>query len=514
MIFRRFFAVSAASLLYFALFCGTFAHNVFADVVHAYRKPSETDLQWLSAADSVPVPDMLGIVQVGFASSTNNALMPRRGPCSPAYVQIPIPAPSVPSVPPPPETADNGMTIGLAPEVDGVVNIAPIVIDSSTAIVQMTGERLPPPAEVPREESLVVPLATSAATPPLPLPVIGKHHGDASDHSTAHFGARRNNVDGGCDGRSGKPYSGKHRLHVPDMLGSSAWFTGYSVGTNDTTVVLPTMLLTQPNVTERFNASVQNRIWADYRHWNNAVSLNGKSRPVEQFSFGLEKQILRRTAVEVHVPIISQFASKQTADSFATSTELGNILVSVKQMLRQNSKWTVSGGIGVTLPTAEDYRLPIATARLKNSASSLVSFFGVQWHPNHDTFGHFIVQANLPIEKNELVFGDTRQKIEGQQVIRTGIQLGHWIYRMEHGELPCRWGAFAEVHYTAVMHGSPQYKPGDVFVSAVGSNQSTLTAAVGMPVVFGQLTCTNSLILPLSNHPFSVGYGFSLTRQF
>ena len=503
MIFHRFFAPAVAILLCSALFCG---NDSFAEVVHAYRKPDEADIRWLLGNNLSPAPDLPDIVQVGFASPPGNILVPRSDPCRPVKVPIPMP-----SVPPPPQTASHRMDTGLVPEVDGVVSIAPIVIDSATSIIQMAGDRLPPPSEVPREASFAIPPVDLVAEP-LAKPNNEGRFGDVPDHSPPKFGAKKCNH-----------HENDQRFSVPDMLGGSDWLTGYSVGTTDGTTqfTLPTMLLSRPNVMERFNADVQNRIWADYRHWNNAVSISGngtfESRAVEQFSFGLETRILRRSSLELRAPVISQFASKQTADSFASSVELGNVSVSVKQVLYQGARWTISGGGGATLPTAEDYRSPIADARLKNNAYYLVQFLGVQWHPNNDTFGHVVVQADLPIKKNELVFGEDRRKVDGQQVIRTGVQLGHWIYRADqHVEHPFRLGAFAEVHYAVVTVGSSRQELGNTYIGAFDSRKSTLTAAVGMPMVLGKLTCANSLILPISgsDYPFSVGYGFSLTRQF
>ena len=500
--FCRFFAVAAAILLCFALFCGNFAcHFAYAEVVHAYRKPSESDLQWLLGGDPFPATESLGIVQVGFTDTAASMLVPRCGPCSPVSVPIPMP-----SIPPPPQTVNSRMNAGLVSDVDGVVNIAPIIVDSPTSVVQMTGERLPPPLEVPKETSLAVPLVDFSIEP-LPMPDKREYFRDDSYFPTdpcrpvTDFGAECSN-----------DYMNKPRFYTPDMLGSSAWLTGYSVGENSTSFTLPTMLLTRPNVVERFNASVQNRIWADYRHWNHAVSLGSESRAVEQFSFGLEAQVLRQSSVELRVPLISQFSSKQMGN---TSVELGNVSVFTKQVLCQNARWTISGGMGATLPTAEDWRASNG-ARLKNNAYYLVSFLGIQWHPNNNTFGQFVLQTDMPMEKNELIFGTARQKIDGQQVIRTGLQLGHWIYRADHDNRPCRLGTFAEINYAVITDGSPLYHLNGVDVSAFETQKSTLTAAVGMPMIFGKLTCTNSLFMPISGsrRPFSVGYGFSLSQQF
>ncbi|MCL2709766.1 MAG: hypothetical protein FWE95_02700 [Planctomycetaceae bacterium] len=493
--FRRFLTVAAAILLCCALFCGNFSHFALAEVVHAYRKPSEEDLQWLfgNVTQSTSVtPD---VVQVGFANSPHNVLMSHPGPCNPVNVPVPMPP-----IPPPPQTANGRMHTGLVPEADGVVNIVPYIVDSVPSIVQMgTGERLPPPLELPREASLDVPLVDFAAEP-LPMPDEREHIWDVPDYSTFDFHS------GYGTHRPNKP-----RFYAPDMIGSSAWLTGHNIRANGLTFSLPTMLLSRPNVVEHFNAGAQNRIWADYRHWNNAVSFGGKSRAVEQLSFGLETQLLRSSSVELRVPVISQFASKQMPGTFATATELGNVSVFLKQILCQDSRWTISGGVGATLPTAEDLRLP-TSVRLKNNASYLVSFLGAQWQPNCYTFGHFVVQADFPMAKNEWTVGTHRERVNGQQVIRTGLQLGHWIYRVDHGRHPSRLGAFAEINYAVVTSG---YASGHVG-GAIDTRKSALTAAVGVPLVLDQLTCTSSLIVPISgsDRPFDVGYSFSLSRLF
>lgn len=488
-----------------AFFCTLFAHFADAEVVQAYRKPSEADIQWLFSDALTPIPNATSPAVIIQAEYTP-PLTPH--PCKPA--QLPNPP-----IPPAPQ-AMNRRDTGLIAEEGGVAAIAPVVVDAATPVVQMSGDRLPPPSKVPTESPLPVPVANPAAET-MPLPESREPASDVPWHPFGDCG----NVPGACDAcLSYDDYTHKY-FYVPDMIGSSAWLTGYSSGFNTTRFTLPTMLLTRPNVAEHFNADVQTRIWADYRHWSNAMSINDgttiTNRAVEQFSFGLEKQILRRSSVELRVPVIYQFGSGQPLGK--TATELGNVSVFAKQVLRQGSRWTITGGIGTTLPTAEDWR-PAVDARLKNKAYYFVSFLGVQWHPNNKSFGHIIMQADMPIEKNALSFGGNSVKVDGQQMMRTGIQLGRWLYRDDQGKKPCRLGVFAEVDYAVVTDGSADravLSGSDmIYVSAFNSQRSTLTAAAGMPMVFGKLTCANSIILPISgsNRPFSVGYNFSLSRQF
>jgi hypothetical protein len=215
-------------------------------------------------------------------------------------------------------------------------------------------------------------------------------------------------------------------------------------------------------------------------------------------------------------------------DEISATAELGNISLFFKQAMSQGPRWTFAGGVGASLPSAPSWE-PFENARLKNSACSLVMFLGAQWHPNSKTFGHFVVQADIPTKENELiVVGEPVKKVAGQRAIRTGLQFGRWIYRADNDKRPCRFGLFSEVNYAVITAGSSAqnlqfntkddslYEKQEMYVSAFNSRRSTLTAAIGVPMVFGKLSCMNSLILPISGNdrPFSVGYNVSLSRQF
>ena len=574
MIFRYFNSI----LLCSALFIGNFAS---AEVVQAYRTPSDADLKWLLGDAAVPIPSVASpavIVQTGHVipKSTKIPMLPG-DPCRPAGLPNP-------PIPPAPQSVAGKMNAGLETDEEGVVNITATVTDAFTPVVQMAGDRIPPPIAVPREQDSSLPVLTTESTVerqpierPLDLPSymdddIGCGSGPYCSGKTKRSGFpcfcltcvtcgdHRKNKQHVCgdDGTShdtqwierlDKIYWDSRTFgNVPDMIGSGTWFTGHEAGITVTTIdgngavietfssqfTLPTMLLTRPNMAEHFNAGVQNRIWADYRHWHDAVSVYTNNsavspivaeekRVIEQFTFGLEKQISRDASIEIRMPILYQFGS---GSDDTAAAELGNASLFLKQILLQGSRMTFSGGVGTSLPTADDWR-PLANARLKNNVHYLVTFIGAQWHPKNNMFGHWVVQTDIPIKKHELVLnGQPSVEVDGQHVIRTGIQLGRWVHRADYGKRPSRFGVFAEVNYAVITKGSPQKEIDDkalnlntatsIYVSEFGSEKSTLTAAMGMPMVFGKLTCVNSLIMPISGNdrPFSVGYNFSLSRQF
>ncbi|MCL2005985.1 MAG: hypothetical protein FWG73_07440 [Planctomycetaceae bacterium] len=527
-------------------FAPLFSNAVFGEtnvdstgIVQAYRKPSEDDLQWLFGNNTTNPNEIQGgrIVQVRapvtdlahpIVQMSLNILPPPEAPREPEIVlprfnALPPETPREPEIllprfnAPPPEVPQEPEI--APPRVDAL----PPEVPQEPEIVPSRVNALPP--EAPRELDIVLPRTTPS--PPeriAPLPV---HHEKIQLFDTPD--------DTDCWDNVGKNWpclcptclicGSERRQHAkpsaaPNMLGGSAWLPGYSVGTTgDSTMqfTLPTMLMSRPNVAEYFNAAAQTRTWADFRHWNNAVSLNGESRGVEQFSFGLEAEILQGNSVELRLPVFYQFGSGQS--DAVTSAELGNISVFLKHVFSRNMQWTIACGGGVSVPTAKNWQ-PDATSELRNDVYYLVPFVGIQWHPDKRMFGQFVLQYDVPIEKYELSYGGNSVSANGQEVFRAGLQLGHWLYRADRGKRPCRVGAFAEFNYALVTKGSPSFSSSSdtdgIFVSNLHSGESTLTAALGLPMVFGKLTSTNAFILPISlgERPFSVGYNFSLSREF
>ncbi|MDR1141356.1 MAG: hypothetical protein LBL62_06670, partial [Planctomycetaceae bacterium] len=269
----------------------------------------------------------------------------------------------------------------------------------------------------------------------------------------------------------------------------------------------------------------KNRIWFDYRRLNNATSINAtdfrKSRTVDQFTFGLETSLNRCSSVEVRIPLFNQFASKQFEipnRSAGSATELGNLSLIFKHLLARSNELTFSGGLGVVFPTAENWRL--SNAMLKNETYYLVPYFSLQWHPNEDFFGHFLVQTDVPVSGNKLRFNDDTLTINESTIVRLGWQLGRWFYRNELGSHSCRLGGFLELDWTITTNHADNGRIsddwGNVFVRSTINKPQPLHIVMGIPVLFGQLSITNAVILPITdNHrSFSVCYDFSLSRRF
>jgi hypothetical protein len=344
-------------------------------------------------------------------------------------------------------------------------------------------------------------------------------------------------------------------LDNPDMVGNGVWgawrvagFSGrFRNGSQSQWADLqasPNLLLSRPDVANHFNAETRNRIWIDYRQFNNAVG-NGRflawqnefieeSRTLNLFTFGLEKRIGKLSSLEIRVPLIYQYDSGFDAGSLSfanrrnltrgSEVEIGNILLTSKYIFARTKKYTLAAGIGTSLPTADDWKITGYDAAIKNKSYNIISFVGAQYHPNDSTFGHLLVQADIPVNGNELQLNDQKINIDESQIIRVGLQLGRWFYRNERGLYSCRIGGFVELDYAIAVNSADNGSLADninninysnIFISSTKNKPDELNLAFGLPVMFGLLSINNALIIPISNdHQFSIAYNFSLSRRF
>lgn len=128
LIYRRFCSPLCIILLGSVLSTGMMEDFVSAEVTQAYRRPSEADLQWLF--DGQPQPrrkpseNPPPVVQTAFTRLNSE---PRK------RVGLPMPP-----IPPAPNVLENRPPQGILPL-------------EENRVLQMSGDRLPPPAEVPKE---------------------------------------------------------------------------------------------------------------------------------------------------------------------------------------------------------------------------------------------------------------------------------------------------------------------------------------------------------------------------
>ena len=114
-------------------------------------------------------------------------------------------------------------------------------------------------------------------------------------------------------------------------------------------------------VAENESSLPQDRWIFGYNFFNDPSSgIPGVRIPdVNHYEVGLERTFCDRMgSLQIRVPFASTLASDQVADlSSARDTEFGNLYFLLKTVLRETDNTFFSGGLGLSVPTADDTQL-------------------------------------------------------------------------------------------------------------------------------------------------------------
>lgn len=216
------------------------------------------------------------------------------------------------------------------------------------------------------------------------------------------------------------------------------------------------------------------RIYASYHHFHNPLLLIDPLGRVADVNFdrvtaGLEKTFCSgMMSLEARVPFGRGLDSDQSGDVFGNfrATEFGNVVVIGKSYLLRSCCWSLTGGVGVSIPTADDARYfddtGLLVSEIENDSYHIQPFLGMLWTPNDRLFFESFVAADFDANGYEVLVGesilgpDTRQKVgtyNDQSLLIVDLKLGYWLLRNPHCSHGCIAGVAptVEVHYTSTM---------------------------------------------------------------
>jgi hypothetical protein len=276
------------------------------------------------------------------------------------------------------------------------------------------------------------------------------------------------------------------------------------------------------------------------------------------YTFGVEQTFWENLlSLELRVPVVTGLASKNTLsvgtptgpatflDEFTTDpfgnplfnvtatpqntlghedTEFGNLTLILKSALYRDrtAGLTVSGGLGVVIPTAEDTQVrlvdyasfiivPVPSfqrerdVRIANETASLSPFLAALYAPNPRWFTQGFAAVEVPVGGSQITYTDhfilganptllapgtpgpagtivapftVQGTIHEQTLLHLDWNVGYWVYRGREdawlsGIAPC-----FEVHYTSTLNNAERVQlPGNANI--VAPNPANL--AVGLP---------------------------------
>lgn len=181
---------------------------------------------------------------------------------------------------------------------------------------------------------------------------------------------------------------------------------------------------------------------------------------MNRYVFGFEKTFLDGWgSIEFRAPFASTVNSTSNADgSFGSGHgEFGNVFLVVKGLLHSTERIVISGGLGISIPTANDVRFNLGGADLlniQNEAVILTPFLAALWTPSDRVFAQSWLGFGFDPTGNSVLTNldgkglTSVGKIYDPTTFQLDLQLGFWLIHPSTRDAGLRGLApFVELHH-------------------------------------------------------------------
>ena len=272
----------------------------------------------------------------------------------------------------------------------------------------------------------------------------------------------------------------------------------------------PTFNCTRANLAENNSPLPRSRIYTRYNHFHNInqVDIFGETFPdgvnqlnIDRFTFGGEWAFLdERMSIEARVPIARQLTSdveiydiqgdyNLPLDDYRT--EILNLQFILKGLLLERETFALSAGMGVNVPTAQDFNLRLRVedddfeivvpgigevasvaaygnieGTVQNSTVNLSPFLSYLWTPRRRLFTQGFWQIDVPLNTSGTVVSGTIGApgpdqiivppdvgaLHQQTLMRMNIGGGYWLRQKPDAAFLPAIAAILEFHYTTALN--------------------------------------------------------------
>jgi hypothetical protein len=264
----------------------------------------------------------------------------------------------------------------------------------------------------------------------------------------------------------------------------------------------------------------RDRVFFDYNYFHNArIIAGGKS--VNRFTPGFEKTFLDGLAsFEFRVPMLATLDSDLRLDGNnqvmnAHNNEFGNLTMILKGLLWYDQSVAISGGMGITVPTADDLRLydsfDTELLRIQNETVYLTPYLAFLCTPNDTFFYQAFLGIDVAANGNQVSVNEFQTgmrpigRFTDQSLLMVDLAVGAWLFR-DRFETRGLSGlaTMMEVHYNQTLGAMDSVEGDFVAVGAIDGNRrerAFVNMTAGLTALFGQRTTA------------TVGYGTPISSD-
>jgi hypothetical protein len=275
-------------------------------------------------------------------------------------------------------------------------------------------------------------------------------------------------------------------------------------------------------LSENTSPMPRDRVFFNYSYFDQ-TQLSAGGINVHRYTPGFEKTFFDgMTSVELRVPFASTISSDQLTSGITNNneTEVGNVTAYWKVLLWQDCTKAISGGVGLTYPTANDVsvRLPDGTPLLAvdNEAVHLLPFVGMLCMPEPRMFLQGFCQFDVDTGGNQVRLSEFSQGLPTGGLRPAGrpndaaymfvdFGFGYWCHL---NPAPSAWlSGFAptvELHYNRTIDEADDVRanlPGVSIQTNAVEDIDLFNGVIGGTALIRQnATLTFGYALPLGNN--------------
>lgn len=259
------------------------------------------------------------------------------------------------------------------------------------------------------------------------------------------------------------------------------------------------------------NPLPRDRFIFNYDYFSN-VPLTANGWDVHRFSPGFEKTFFNRmTSVEVRFPFASTLDSAYTQGAESTNTEFGDVHITLKALFLGGEVWNVAGGLGISVPTADDTRVRLAgteaSIAVENESVLLQPYLAALWTPTRRLFAQAWLQFNFDANGNPVVVSNgvdsvTLGRLNSQSLLQLDGQIGYWLVQRNNvGRCGLAgFAPFVELHYNTTLNDADAIQIENVLITSLGGRVDELNLTAGFVSQFGDnLNVAVGAVAPLKS---------------
>ncbi len=278
-------------------------------------------------------------------------------------------------------------------------------------------------------------------------------------------------------------------------------------------------------IADNENVIPTDRVFCDYSFFHDAYLTLVSD--VNRFVPGFEKTFLDgRMSLEMRLPIGILEDNNVVADqaSYGNTGQVGDLQLILKGILVQRDDWTLSAGLGVSVPTAPDINVGLSDGtpllKIANQATHLQPFVGVLAKPGNDWFVQAFLELDVAANGNQVSANLTGNgltyigDIYDQTLFFADVEVGRWLYR-NPAQPSSGIAAVVEAHYTGGLNAPTALQAGNYLIGDNGGAYDVLDLTVGLHAAIGKTTVTLGYVAPIANdRDFEGEVRFFVNRKF